>query len=275
LTVRRLRPAESLASYIANPIGSYVAGRSAAAFWANEALSGLLFWGHPDEADAELIAVALRTRAALFARPYALLVDLRQLEFIDLRAFDKLRSGLASHFGSLGGTITRHALITPKGSVGAILAQFFKFMSQGSSMKSFADAGDALVWIGVGGTTLLEDLERIPHISPTASSMLTGLRTDLEQSPASSAYEVARRFGMSQRTFQRRLRELGTSFQQEVNAVHVRIAKRLMQETNNSLKWIAVESGYASLQHFSSSFRARVGLSPSEWRANRSGTKHA
>jgi len=60
---------------------------------------------------------------------------------------------------------------------------------------------------------------------------------------------------------------VGTSFQQEVNAAHVRIAKRLMQETDNALKWIAIEAGYASLQHFSSSFRAREGLSPSEWRA--------
>jgi AraC-like DNA-binding protein len=75
---------------------------------------------------------------------------------------------------------------------------------------------------------------------------------------------------MSQRTFQRRLRELGTSFQQEINAAHLRIAKRLMQETDKPLKWIAIESGYASLQYFSSSFRARVGLSPSAWRADSS-----
>jgi AraC-like DNA-binding protein len=102
---------------------------------------------------------------------------------------------------------------------------------------------------------------------PIAPSLLIGLRAHLEQRPACSAHEVARRFGMSQRTFQRRLRALGTSFQQELNAAHLRIAQRLMQETDEPLKWIAIESGYASLQHFSSSFRARVGLSPSAWRA--------
>jgi AraC-like DNA-binding protein len=102
---------------------------------------------------------------------------------------------------------------------------------------------------------------------PIAPSLLLDLRAHLEQRPACRADEVARRFGLSQRTFQRRLRELRTSFQREVNAAHLRIAKRLMQETDNPLKWIAIESGYASLQHFSSSFRARVGLSPSAWRA--------
>jgi AraC-like DNA-binding protein len=110
---------------------------------------------------------------------------------------------------------------------------------------------------------------------PSAPSLLIGLRAYVDQRPACSAHEVARCFGISQRTFQRRLRELGTSFQQEINAAHLRIAKRLMQETDNPLKWIAIESGYASLQHFSSSFRARVGLSPSEWRAARSAEKQA
>ena len=110
---------------------------------------------------------------------------------------------------------------------------------------------------------------------PIAASLLIGLRESLEQRPACRADEVARRFGISQRTFQRRLRELGTSFQQEINSAHLRIAKRLMQETDNSLKWIAIESGYASLQHFSSSFRARVGVSPSAWRVGRSVAKQA
>jgi AraC-like DNA-binding protein len=110
---------------------------------------------------------------------------------------------------------------------------------------------------------------------PSTPSLLIGVRAYVDQHPACSIYEVARRFGISQRTFQRRLRELGTSFQREINAAHLRIAKRLMQETDNPLKWIAIESGYASLQHFSSSFRAHVGLSPSEWRATRSAAKQA
>jgi len=118
----------------------------------------------------------------------------------------------------------------------------------------------------VRGTLLASSRGRPPIASP----LLADLRAHLEQRPGSGASEVARRFGMSQRTFQRRLHELGTSFQQEVNGAHLKIATRLMQETSHSLKWIAIESGYASLQHFSSSFRARSGLSPSAWRARRS-----
>jgi transcriptional regulator GlxA family with amidase domain len=43
----------------------------------------------------------------------------------------------------------------------------------------------------------------------------------------------------------------------------------LMRATSHPLKWIAVEAGYASAQHFSSSFRRHAGMSPSRWRANR------
>ncbi|HLW78804.1 MAG TPA: helix-turn-helix transcriptional regulator [Terriglobia bacterium] len=123
---------------------------------------------------------------------------------------------------------------------------------------------------------LADGIDDHPHAAGLVTpSLLIGLRAHLEQRPACSAYEVARRFGMSLRTFQRRLRQLDTSFQQEINAAHLRIAKRLMQETDKPLKWIAIESGYASLQHFSSSFRARVGLSPGAWRAGTSTAKQA
>jgi AraC-like DNA-binding protein len=78
--------------------------------------------------------------------------------------------------------------------------------------------------------------------------------------------EVARELGMSERTLQRRLKEAGTSFQAELNAVQVRMAQSLLRETDMKLTAVAVEVGCASLQHFSSLFRKLVGDSPSAWR---------
>jgi AraC-like DNA-binding protein len=275
LTVQPLRPAESLARYVASPTGTYFAGRGAAVFCASEDLCGVLFWGDPDEADAELVTAAISTSAGAVEHRYGLLVDLRRLELIDLRVFDSLGSTLASRFISAGGSVTQVALITPNGSVGAAIAQFFELPMKGVFLRTFVDAKDALVWIGATDPTLLASLERIPHTSSIADSMLAGLRALVWERPASSTNEAARRLGTSRRTLQRRLRECGTSFQQEVDAARLGIAKRLMLKTDNPLKWIAVESGYTSLQHFSSSFRARVGLSPSAWRARTSGTRHA
>jgi AraC-like DNA-binding protein len=265
---RGLSPATSLENYVENPIGRYIAGPNAAAFWASSALTGMSFWGYPNDADVELIASAVRAATSPSICYHASLVDLRRLELLDLRVFDKLWSDLASHFTALGPLVTRRALIAPRGPTGAIVAELFKSLSQDASVRSFADGVEALVWIEVGDQAFLEELDRLPGIASNHTSMIAEVRGLLDGRPADRAEEVARRFGMSQRTFQRRLRELGTSFQQEVTAAHVRIAKRLMRETENPLKWIAIESGYASLQHFSSSFRAHVGVSPSRWRSN-------
>jgi AraC-like DNA-binding protein len=115
------------------------------------------------------------------------------------------------------------------------------------------------------------DLERIARVAAREASLLPDLRSLLDRHPGASADMAARHFGISQRTFQRRLRELGTTFQRQLNQAHVRVAKQLMRDTNRPLKWIAIESGYASLQHFSSSFRDQVGMPPSEWRATGEG----
>jgi AraC-like DNA-binding protein len=266
---RGLSPATSLENYLENPIGRYIAAPHAAAFWASSVLTGMSFWGHPNDADVELITSAVRAATLPSACCHASLVDLRRLELLDLRAFDKLWSELASHFATLGPLVTRRALIAPRGPSGTIVGELFKSLSQDPSVRSFADGAEALVWIEVGDHAFLEELDRLPDIASNHTSMIVEVRVLLDERPADRAEEVARRFGMSQRTFQRRLRELGTSFQQEVTAAHVRIAKRLMRETENPLKWIAIESGYASLQHFSSSFRAQVGVSPSRWRSTR------
>jgi AraC-like DNA-binding protein len=265
---RGLSPATSLENYVENPIGRYLAAPNAAAFWASSVLTGMSFWGHPNDADVELIASAVRAAAWPSACCHALLVDLRRLESLDLRAFDKLWSGLASHFAALGPLVRRRALIAPRGPTGAVVGELFKSLSRDPSIRSFADGAEALVWIEVGDHAFLEELDRLPGIASNHTSMIAEMRGLLDERPTDRAEKVARRFGMSQRTFQRRLRELGTSFQQEVTAAHVRIAKRLMRETDNPLKWIAIESGYASLQHFSSSFRVHVGVSPRRWRSN-------
>jgi len=266
--VRGLSPAASLEKYVENPIGRYLATPNAAAFWASSVLTGMSFWGHPNDADVELITSAVRAAACPSARCHASLVDLRRLELLDLRVFDKLWSELASHFTALGPSVTRRALIAPRGQIGAIVAELFKSLIQDASVRSFADGAEALVWIEVGDHAFLKELDRLPDIASNHPSMIVEIRGLLDERTPGREEAVARRFGMSQRTFQRRLRELGTSFQQEVTAAHVRIAKRLMRETDNPLKWIAIESGYASLQHFSSSFRAHVGVSPSRWRSS-------
>lgn len=264
---RGLRRASSFDSYVADPIGCYIAGTHAAAFWASETLNGIAFWGQLDESDVEMVGRAVRAVSGRRSHVPASLVDLRRLEALDLRAFDKLCSELGSHFGAAGPGAARRAVVTPNGRAGLMVADLFKLVVGDASVRSFADAGEALGWLETDDRTLLGDLDRLPACSAAHESTLLDLRRALGESPRSRVEEIARQFDLSGRTLQRRLRELGTSFQREVNQARLRTAKTLMRQTDRPLKWIAIESGYASLPHFSAAFRAGTGLSPGRWRA--------
>jgi len=268
---RALRPAASLESYIANPIGSYVAGRNAAAFWATDALIGVIVWGHPDEEDVDLILGAVRAEARPAASCRTSLVDLRNLEVLDLRVLDRLYSDLTAHIDMVRPHVTQRALMVPAGPIGALVTELFGSQPPKIPVRLFADGAEALAWTNINEPALLDELKRFPRVCSIHEPFLFKLRALLDAHPVSRAGEMARRHGMTPRTFQRRLGAVGTSFQRELNAARLRIAKRLMQTTDDALKAIAIESGYASLQHFSSSFRHHIGVSPARWRSGGAG----
>ena len=58
-TLQTLRNAPSLAAYVGNPVGCYIAAAQSAAFWTTKALSGLLLWGRPTDVDTEMVKGAL------------------------------------------------------------------------------------------------------------------------------------------------------------------------------------------------------------------------
>ena len=80
--------------------------------------------------------------------------------------------------------------------------------------------------------------------------------------------EVARRFDMSVRTFNRRFREAtGKSPMQYLQELRIDMAKDLLQTSNLSISEIAYKVGYQDVAWFSELFKAHLAISPSEYRA--------
>lgn len=78
--------------------------------------------------------------------------------------------------------------------------------------------------------------------------------------------EVAQHLAMSGRTLQRRLSELGTSYQYLVDESRRQLSERLIRETDYSLAEVAFMSGFSEQSAFSRAFKRWVGQSPRSYR---------
>jgi AraC-like DNA-binding protein len=79
--------------------------------------------------------------------------------------------------------------------------------------------------------------------------------------------EVARTCGLSMRHFQRRFQHaFGFSPQEFLMKTRVAAAMKLIEETNFSVSEIGTRCGFVDGSSFAEQFRARVGLSPTEYR---------
>lgn len=86
-----------------------------------------------------------------------------------------------------------------------------------------------------------------------------------------STAKVAELLGMHPRTLSRRLRSLGTSFQQLVDEVQFGIARQMLEHTSVDVSEIAASLDYSDASAFTRSFRRWSGTSPALWRTQRAG----
>jgi AraC-like DNA-binding protein len=80
--------------------------------------------------------------------------------------------------------------------------------------------------------------------------------------------------GISTRTLQRRLAELGLSYSKIVNTTRMRLATRWLVATEMPIKEIAVALGYGDASNFARAFRGQTGVSPKEYRYLKSHSSH-
>ena len=78
--------------------------------------------------------------------------------------------------------------------------------------------------------------------------------------------DVARRFGMSERTLQRRLENAGTSFWDVFESTRDELSNRLLKATNISLSEISQRTGYSSQSAYTRAVKRWHGMSPGQLR---------
>jgi AraC-like DNA-binding protein len=109
---------------------------------------------------------------------------------------------------------------------------------------------------GRGGDTLVDD------VRSALSETMCGARPAIAN--------VAKSLGMSGRTMQRRLGELGTTYQDLLDDVRQRSARRLLANTDLGMGEIAFVLGFEEVNSFMRAFHAWEGTAPAKWRARAS-----
>jgi AraC-like DNA-binding protein len=78
--------------------------------------------------------------------------------------------------------------------------------------------------------------------------------------------EVAEQLGMSERTLRRRLQELGTDYQREIDAVRHQLALQLLEKPEITVEQMAAVLGYSEAVSFRRAFQRWTGKTPQAWR---------
>jgi AraC-like DNA-binding protein len=258
-----MRGASDADAYREDPVGAYHAMPRALVFCARRTLWGFALWGTPSAADVRRLVPLLALELA--AAPHASLVDVRRLEAGDARAFAVLAGYLRDNFDVLRTRVTRLALVRPPGVLGATVAGFFQVAGAPYPVRGFDELAPAVAWLR--GGSLARDLDVALAAAATTSPIVLQLRRWLDGHLADpSLARAARACARAPRSLQRELRAAATSFQRELDEARVRLAKRLLAETDAPLTEIAYDVGCASPQHFSTLFRRVAGVPPSRLR---------
>jgi AraC-like DNA-binding protein len=261
--------AESLAALRADPRGKYFVGRSWLSFFAPHGhFSGTLVWGDPSTGDVEAWTACADLRLSDACVPHATIFDASRVERLGPSTFGALARYAARNLSALGARITRLAVVHRGGFAGAVAAGFTKLVPVPFPAEPFSDPVAALAWLGCqGDAPLLEEVSRVRIETRIVPPLLRDLALFLGHHPSATPTEAARALALSTRSLQRRLREQDTSFRRELDGARVRLAQRLLEDSDRSITDIALEVGLTSPQHLSTLFHKRGHESPSVWRA--------
>lgn len=261
-----------------NPVGAYVRGDTFVHGCVHPELWFLLLWGRPTHDHAMRLYRSLKLELQTPAVPHAKLIDASRIGGGDPMSFQLLERYLTEFGEQLARWIVKTALVRPSGLSGAMVSGVYEVLPAPYPVEVFPDALAGLEWLKrtVSFTPTPEEiapvLDRLCESAESTPPVVGQLAIWLDAHLSGMTLEdAARALGMSDRTLQRRLGELKTTFQDQVADARIRAAQRLLKDSDAPITSIALEVGCASSQHLGALFRKHAGTSPSEWRKRHRG----
>jgi len=126
-------------------------------------------------------------------------------------------------------------------------------------------------------SVLVPGLERAVAQDEHARTLVEDVRRALSETMCGDRPAIARiakSLGMSARTMQRRLGELGTTYQNVLDDVRRQSARRLLADTDLGTGEVAFLLGFEEVNSFVRAFHTWEGITPARWRSRVDGEGH-
>lgn len=237
---------------------------------ASDTLVSPIMWGHIGKRDiAELLEALIASgRRAI---PRDAIVQMQGVVGIEEEALQEIAAFMQQTAKRGSAVTSREAVVRPDGTMGMIVAGFYEVIAPLYPVRMCASLEDALDGLGV------DDASREWLVRHGATERLRGQQTNdlayrLREYLADNVNDVtlaraAHDLKVSLRTLQRRLRDAGIGFDEELGRARLAAAKNLLLRTDYDVTRIGLEVGCTSASRLSQLFRTFEGTTPTAWRA--------
>lgn len=262
-----LRRAGSIDSFLVKPFGAYAVSPTFLLWDEGKRRNGVSAFGDFDESAVAEFFTALTMDVHPEAEPHVSIVDFRGVTNTSLSAMAIFLERLKARLREFARKVEKRIILFPSGAVGIAFAGLRPQVDPAYPVRLALDLEPHLEWLGISPDEPLVDwLRTLSAELGSHAEVLRGLRAAFAGG-ATTLEDCAKHVGTSARSLQRMLAESGASFREERLRFRMETAKTLLsQPTKLTIGQIATRCGFASSPHFATSFRARVGKSPAQYR---------
>ncbi len=248
-----------------SPVGRYTSTASAVVWCASPSLAGWHLWGRPDETETRAILQVLTSYRAIAPR-FDIVADTRSVELVNPPALAIFVPWLVEHQRELRARVRLQANVIRRDATGYLLMGVLASLGDLYPFKTFTEPVEAFRSVaGEQGVPLAAEMEEIVGRVRAVPSAILALRAMLAEDVEVGIDDAARRLSMSSRSLQRALQQHRTSFHDEQTSARFALAQALLRDGDEKVASVARRVG-CSERTLTSLFRARTGLTPSDWR---------
>jgi AraC-like DNA-binding protein len=253
-----------------SPLNTYAIENKLVLWRTRPNVRGLALCGHIGSSELGLLERAFdHGERDGFATPCDFIIDARRLRGLDSELYEALAGAVRCRLPAIQRQVRRHAVVRPAGLLGGAVSGFFVALDAGLEWRVFTDQAPALAWFGAPRPAVLAaHLDQLVARLTSGARLVDRVRDTLHAADRGAARltEVSRALGVSPRSLQRALRELGTSFRDEVYRTRADTSRQLLRDTDDKIATIARRLGFSSEANFITFFRRTTGESPAAWR---------